>query len=392
MSEIPPRLLRETLGGSPPSDPSGCLDADTVAAWADGTLRARARTAAEAHASSCARCQALLAAMVRTAPEAPPARHWRAWLIGLAAPIAAAAALLVWLDVPQAPFRRAMTSPPAAAAAATPTIAKSEQAAPPASEVTVPPAAATDRAAGSKGAVPARAAAAPPVAPAPVQQSARADQERAKKDLESKLRQTQPIATLKEARERSADAAAPAAPPRAEAAPPPPVTAAELAPRATASNAAAAAPAAPPVPPSAMASSRAIDDQAAARVRGQSLAKTAAAPADIAAPNSNVRWRILTGGSIARSIDGGFTWQTQSTGVAVTLTAGAAPAPLLCWLVGLRGTVIVSTDGRNWQRVPFPEAIDLTSIRASDRANATVTTADGRTFTTTDGGTTWRTP
>ena len=72
------------------------------------------------------------------------------------------------------------------------------------------------------------------------------------------------------------------------------------------------------------------------------------------------------------------------------LTAGAAPSRDVCWLVGPSGTVVVSTDGRTWQRVPVPEAIDLTAVRASDGLNATVTAVDGRTFTTTDAGKSWR--
>ena len=393
MSEIPPRLLRETLGGSLPSDPSGCLDADTLAAWAEGTLRARERTAAEAHAASCARCQALLAAMVKTAPDAPPARSWRAWTLalGLATPLAAAVALVIWIEMPQAPFGR--PSPPARASAAT--LAKSEQAAPP--TVSVPPLPAprsADRAAETKLADGQRSATAPSVAAAP-QQAKRADEGRANASLESKLRQAQAAEPRKEARDRSTDAPAPAASARAEAAPPPAAAAADTAPRATASNAAAAPPTPPtaqPAPPTAMGFSRAAEDQAASRVRAQSLAKAAVVVPDIMSPDANVRWRILTGGNVARSTDGGSTWQTQSTGVAATPTAGSAPSPTLCWLVGPRGTIVVSTDGRSWQRVPFPEAIDLTAIRTSDRANATVTSADGRTFTTTDGGMMWRSP
>src|SRR5262249_30318061 len=127
MSEIPPRLLRETLGAPMPADPAGCLDADTLAAWADRTLRARERAAAESDASSCARCQALLAAMVRTAPDTPatPARSWRAWTlaIGLATPLAAAAALVLWIEVPRSPFERRAVSTAAPGAAAT-TVAK----------------------------------------------------------------------------------------------------------------------------------------------------------------------------------------------------------------------------------------------------------------------------
>jgi len=52
--------------------------------------------------------------------------------------------------------------------------------------------------------------------------------------------------------------------------------------------------------------------------------------------------------------------------------------------------VVLSIDGRTWQRVQFPEAIDLTAVRAPDATNAIVTAADGRTFTTADGGRTWR--
>ena len=49
-------------------------------------------------------------------------------------------------------------------------------------------------------------------------------------------------------------------------------------------------------------------------------------------------------------------------------------------------------DGLTWRRVAFPEAIELVGVRASDASNATVTAADGRRFTTTDGGKSWRQP
>ena len=63
------RLLPGTLNARAAAEPDGaCLDAETLAAWADDTLDRDARTAAETHAADCARCQAMLAAMVRTAP------------------------------------------------------------------------------------------------------------------------------------------------------------------------------------------------------------------------------------------------------------------------------------------------------------------------------------
>jgi len=39
--------------------------------------------------------------------------------------------------------------------------------------------------------------------------------------------------------------------------------------------------------------------------------------------------------------------------------------------------------------VAFPEVTDLSAIQATDARNASVSTADGRTFSTTDGGATW---
>ena len=79
----------------------------------------------------------------------------------------------------------------------------------------------------------------------------------------------------------------------------------------------------------------------------------------IVSSNPGSRWRIVPDGAVQRSADGGSTWQTQQTGVAVTLIAGASPSPSVCWLVGPGGIVLLSTDGRSWRRLPFPEMTDL---------------------------------
>ena len=73
----------------------------------------------------------------------------------------------------------------------------------------------------------------------------------------------------------------------------------------------------------------------------------------------------------------------------MTLTAGVAPSSNVCWLVGRFGAITLTTDGRVWRRIKFPEPADLTSVTAADARTATVTTADGRQFATTDGGRTW---
>src|SRR4029079_8492354 len=78
-----------------------CLDAETLAAWADDTIDARERAVVEAHTADCGRCQALLAAMARTQPAAATAPWWRVhmmtWLVPMSA---AAAALILWIAVP----------------------------------------------------------------------------------------------------------------------------------------------------------------------------------------------------------------------------------------------------------------------------------------------------
>ena len=89
------------------------------------------------------------------------------------------------------------------------------------------------------------------------------------------------------------------------------------------------------------------------------------------------------------SADSGTTWEAAPAPSITELTAGSAPSTSVCWVVGRGGVVLVTTDGRTWRRVAFPEATDLTAVRARDGRSASVTTADGRPFSTTDGGVTW---
>jgi photosystem II stability/assembly factor-like uncharacterized protein len=109
----------------------------------------------------------------------------------------------------------------------------------------------------------------------------------------------------------------------------------------------------------------------------------------IASPDSSSVWRIAAAGTVERSTDGGTTWQTQTTGVTAIPTAGASPSSSVCWLVGPGGLVLITIDGRSWQRLAFPEAVDLVSITATDDTTATVTAVDGRTFTTSNRGDAW---
>ena len=93
MTELPDRLLRDALvdTSSPPS--TICVDAERLAAWADGTMGGAERASVETHAASCARCLALLAAMTRTAPPRAQRPWWRAPFVWL--PLATVGAALV---------------------------------------------------------------------------------------------------------------------------------------------------------------------------------------------------------------------------------------------------------------------------------------------------------
>jgi len=131
--------------------------------------------------------------------------------------------------------------------------------------------------------------------------------------------------------------------------------------------------------------------------------QVAVGPVDVMSPEPAYRWRLVAPATIQRSTDGGATWTAQSARApgfgllqrtdsfqpAVILTAGAAPARDICWIVGRGGVVMLSTDGTSWQRRPFPEPANLTAVRATDARTAVVTTEDGRQFSTADGGATW---
>jgi Photosynthesis system II assembly factor YCF48 len=365
------RLLRETLAarGAVPTTP--CLDAQTAAALADDTLTARERAGAEAHVAECARCQALLAAMARTAPV--PARRW--WqqpvMMWAASLTVAAAAAIVWINVsrhePAEPAAVQTTRADTAASAIGATqpdqraIAKE---APPRSaastglERTTPPSLAKDRD---------KTAAAK--TPQPIQPNALVDATTAT-PAESKSAA---------ADTRSEDVQLPSTPlPLAAPAPSAEPDLAERSRRATAAQ-----------PPQ----SQRAETSIATRESAQLMARSFNAVRDPVVMSSNPRnrWRIGRDGAIDHTSDGGVTWQPQTTGVGVTLTAGASPSPSVCWLVGPAGVVALTTDeGRSWQRVAFPEAVDLSGVRAADEKAATILAADGRTFATQDGGRTWR--
>lgn len=338
------RLLRQSLKTPPAGATDVCLDAETLAAWADGGLSTEELERAQLHVADCARCQAMVAGLVHSAANAPlpePApRRWLAWLVPLTA---AAAAMAIWVAVPRGPgvAPQSITEDRNRAAQE-----KTEPAAPnPLSE--------------------------PSTALKEPQPAAKSDQPLRDQAQASDLRKDadRPEVDLLKRESQAANGSA-----------------------ALADNAAAAtAPASPAPAPAAPAPSVAP----AAREAFQARSATSAASAKLATSDvavsgdATIRWRISATG-LEHSTDSGATWDSIATGVSSSLTAIAAPSTTVCWVAGRSGVVLRTTDGRNFSRVTFPEMTDLSSVQATDARSATVTAGDGRVFTTSDGGATWQ--
>jgi hypothetical protein len=93
--------------------PGACLEAETLAAWTDGTLSPVERTAVEAHAADCERCLAVLAAIAKTTPPLSAVRRPSWFSVRWLAPITAAAvAITVWVIVQEPSSRVPLPAPP----------------------------------------------------------------------------------------------------------------------------------------------------------------------------------------------------------------------------------------------------------------------------------------
>jgi hypothetical protein len=326
------------------------LDAETVAAWIDGGLDNRSLAAAEAHASNCDRCQALLATMTRTLPadnivnttaSRSSFRFWK-WLAPLAA---AGAAVTLWMVVPQDRMQPERTAAPQSDVAAAP-------AAPSPVAPIAPPV------------VPARAAKNAPAPPATDRfAESRRSEPRDDSTAKEKLADAQ-VDRRDAAGARESEAKREVA---------------TLQETVTLAPPAAAEPARSEAPANTLGAV------------AQSRLQKPAVPMQVVAPDTRHRWRVLAD-TVEHSQDGGLTWIPVRLTAGDVISAGAAPSSQVCWLVGTGGLVLLATDGTNFTRLPFPERVDLSSVSATDARSATVTTADGRTFTTNDNGRNWRNP
>lgn len=354
------RLLRQPMQAPEGAATDECLDAETVAAWLDDELAGEELERAQTHVADCARCQAVLATAIKVGDalpvqeSAPAHRRWFRWLVPVTA---AAGALVLWVAIP-----RESRAPAPTVSEAQDSLAKMKSA-----ESARPPVE-IDRSVA-------------PAAPEPsVSRRAQASQ-----PPESAARRDAAAPEVGQAarEERFAEIApAPAPSPAAPSAAPSP----EAMPSSASGALADSAPAAKAAAAAPMAAMRQrVPEQGAAR-----LNETIASTPIVTSADRAEQWRIA-GDSLQRSVDSGATWIAASLPASVaagSLTAGAAPAGAV-WLAGRSGVVVRSTDRRQFSRIPFPEAVDLTSIQAFDDRNATVTTSDGRQFRTTDAGQRW---
>jgi len=430
------QLLKASAGDFLAAPGPDCLDAEMLAAWQDGGLDSTTMRHVEGHLATCARCQAMAASLVRAdvAGAAPARASWGLrWMVPVA--IAAAAAVAVWVLVPRAPAgsptAQTMARNDAPVAAAPPP--------PPPAPTAAQPAPGPDQVA-----APQAASLPPPIAPAEIRERA---------EMKSEVGAARGLVARGPGNPPSslADTAAVRPPPPlpAMAAPPPPPPAAAApapAPAAPPQRATAQIPA--PAPPPLVQAQSGERTFAAPSTRIENLPTNSAAAAqadalavdrrlggagqnnlqldgisaraagdgssvlaDFRAPSGgggsaagrggradaleggaavpSTRWRVLADGRVQRSINGGASWDVIAVDSTLRVTTGAAPSPMVCWLIGPQGVVLRTVDRLHFERLAFPEAVDLTAVQATSDVSATITTRDGRTFTTINGGKTW---
>src|SRR5688572_15046015 len=316
-------LLRRALSDDASVSPQEhCLDGETLGAWMSGSLRAEEATIVERHVADCGRCRTLAAVFIQGAPAEPASVS--IWSRSRLGWVVplASAATAAALWVAVPGNAPAYRSQEGAATALSPDAAPDPE---------TPP-------------TPVPSAPAPSApAPSPLRESARLE-------------------------ERFPPLAGTAAGNRAD----------EAAGRDVADQQATAP---------AQAARAEPDKREVASSAPQAFAarQAAAPPAEISAPGGAARWRIL-GQQVEWSTSNGNSWEPAAITSDDVLTAGAAPSSSVCWIVGRLGAVYLTTDGARFTRLPFPEMVDLVSVTATDDRRASVSTADGRSWQTSDQG------
>jgi hypothetical protein len=412
-------LLRRSLGDSE----EACPEPEILAAYFERSLDAQETARYDLHFSRCARCRELLATMDRTGElvhaereKAQKVARWSwLWDWRLLAPAAAVLVLAaVWAD------RRTIPSQPG------PLVALSR------SQESAAPAAAQEYSREQTGMAPNDNAPAKPPAdltqdlnslakqsPALIEPVAPPDKKQFAANLpentrnevrtdsstndaaraRDSVRAADNIATLSPASENAQPSASPSMTPApAPAAPVAPQTSTETAVGVGSQANTIASQSVAPKTNSAGASAN-VHALAMTQPQFQSLMKARSGQmktADelsahtlITTPDAHVLWRISGNAYIERSIDSGATWQSQLLRPDVNVIAGFAPSARVCWVAGNGGIVMLTKDAENWKTISPPVRGDFVAITAQDASSATVTTADGRKFITSDGGKHW---
>ena len=107
------------------------------------------------------------------------------------------------------------------------------------------------------------------------------------------------------------------------------------------------------------------------------------------------RWTLAADGTLQRSFDSGKTWEGVAVAQGATFRAISAVGPEV-WAGGRAGLLYHSTDaGQHWTRITPATAdatlaADIARIEFTDPQHGKLVTADGQTWTTSDGGQTWQ--
>jgi Putative zinc-finger len=355
--------IRRTLQASR----TDCPDAGTIAAYAERALPSVERRGVEEHLSNCSRCRETLLLMEKgtatvlqkTEKGGSPLYRWP-WL---AAAAAAGLATVIWLKLPPSAVRESESNQVAQVLRQE----KKEQ-----------PQGLPEQAAANKVPVEADAAARKTVPATPRSRQKAAEPpgavppaareefgERAKPTDERRDQQK-----LGEAAGRRATAEHRVAVPEA---PPPP----------------AAAPAPAPQRES-IATDAAAPSLMARQNREYLIASGPRLRSRVADAAPTITWRVWASGVVERSSDLGATWTREAGVDALGARAVVSPTADVCWIVGDAGLILRFETGRGWTRIAPPAPVGFIAIEASNARNATITAADGRRFTTTDGGQSWK--
>lgn len=412
-------MIRRTLAHARP-EPAGCPSPDILAAYNEHSLDAEEAARCELHFSRCAHCREQLAAIIRTEekPQVHPAPRWLLagrWLVPAVAMMLIA---FVWVA------RRPTQHPPAGESSNTPLVAMSKPAPNPAIERTTggvtpssPPSSAreVEKVAPSEAMSLSRERLSPPAtragnasesfpraksdvgAPAGIVGGAAggvtSGAEVADKLLAEESAAPQPAIDQKSAAETTevtADAASAQIASEGKEAPAHIQTEASPSP-ASAPVQRAGTQMMEVVPSKKVATATAANENGST-VRGSAnlvMLDQISSLSVIKTPDPAVLWRIVGEGFVERSKDSGETWEGQSPYPNAHFIAGVAPTVKICWLVGRDGTIVLTSDGKHWRKIEPPVSLDLVGIAAENALVAVVTAADGRKFTTSNGGKAW---